>query len=135
MIPVFADTSYYITLLSEGDAYHREALNWSENLLGRTILTEYVLVELGNALSRSKQRDRYAPLVEHLLSDPDTVCVPASLDLFRQGLQLFAARPDKAWAMVDCISFVVMKQRRLKEALTTDRHFKQAGFKALLRKP
>lgn len=135
MKPVFADTSYYIALLSEGDAYHREALDWSENLLGRTVVTEYVLVELGNALSRSKQRDRYVPFVEHLLSDPDTVCVPASLDLFRQGLRLFAARPDEAWSMVDCISFVVMTQRRLKEALTTDRHFKQAGFKALLWKP
>jgi predicted nucleic acid-binding protein len=46
---------------------------------------------------------------------------------------LFAARPDKDWSLVDCISFVVMKQRRLKDALTTDRHFEQAGFRALRR--
>ena len=60
MKPVFADTSYYIALLSEEDSYHGAALAWSENLLGRTVVTEYVLVELGGALARSKYRARYA---------------------------------------------------------------------------
>jgi uncharacterized protein len=59
--------------------------------------------------------------------------VSASKALFRQGLSLFADRPDKAWSLVDCISFVVMKQRRLSEALSTDNHFAQAGFKVLLK--
>lgn len=133
MKPVFADTSYYIALLSEEDAYHETAVGWSENLLGRTVVTEYVLVELGNALARSKYRGRYMPFVEQLLLDRDVLFVPASLALFRQGMQLFAARSDKAWSLVDCTSFVVMKQRRLTNALTTDEHFKQASFRALLR--
>jgi uncharacterized protein len=96
-------------------------------------VTEYILVELGNGLSRSKYRSRYVPLVDHLLTEAETVFVPASASLFRHGLQLYAARPDKAWSMVDCLSFVVMKQRRLRDALTTDDHFNQAGFRALLR--
>ena len=133
MKPVFADTSYYIAFLSEEDVYHAAAIAWSESLLGRTVVTEYVLVELGNGLCRSRYRNRYVPFVEHLLNDPDTIFVPASESLFRQGLQLFAARLDKSWSMVDCLSFVVMKQRRLRDALTTDDHFKQAGFRALLR--
>jgi predicted nucleic acid-binding protein len=133
MKPAFADTSYYIALLSEEDVYHDMAVTWSESLLGRTVVTEYVLVELGNALSRSKYRHRYVPFVEHLLMDSDTVFVRASSRFFDQGRRLFASRPDKVWSMVDCISFVVMKQRRLTDALTTDHHFGQAGFKALLR--
>ncbi len=133
MKPVFADTSYYIAVLSDEDAYHDAAITWSEKLLGRIVVTEYVFVELGNALSRSKYRDRYVPFVRQLLSDPGTVFIAASAALFHEGLELFAARPDQTWSMVDCLSFVVMKQRRLKEALTTDRHFVQAGFRALLR--
>jgi predicted nucleic acid-binding protein len=133
MKPVFADTSYYIALLSEEDAFHAAALEWSENLLGRTVVTEYVLVELGSALSRSKYRDRYVPFVERLLADPDTKLVLASQNLFRQCLTLFADRSDKQWSLVDCIPFVVMKQRRLTDALTTDHHFGQAGFKFLLK--
>jgi len=96
-------------------------------------VTEYVLVELGSALARSRYRGRYVPLVEHLLADADTDFVPASKSLFRRGLELFAARADKTWSLVDCLSFMVMKQRRLRDALSTDEHFNQAGFRALLR--
>lgn len=53
--------------------------------------------------------------------------------LWRRGLGLYAARPDKAWSLTDCISFVVMTDRGLTEALTGDHHFEQAGFRALLR--
>jgi predicted nucleic acid-binding protein len=72
-------------------------------------------------------------LVRDLESDPSVQIVPASKQLFRAGFDLFARRPDKDWSFVDCISFTVMKQRRLKDALTTDQHFVQAGFRALLR--
>jgi uncharacterized protein len=71
-------------------------------------------------------------LIKDLQSDPLTKIIPASDSLFRAGLELFAKRPDKEWSLVDCISFVVMKQRRLTDALTTDHHFKQAGYNALL---
>jgi hypothetical protein len=50
-----------------------------------------------------------------------------------RGLTLFSRRPDKEWSLTDCTSFVVMQQERLTDALTTDHHFEQAGFRALLR--
>ncbi len=133
MKPVFADTSYYVAMLGRNDAHHERAVDWSQRLLGRVLVTEYVLVELGSALSGPADRHLYVPFVEALLKDPGTIFVSASERLFREGLAWFAARPDKEWSLVDCISFVVMKQRRLQEALTTDRHFVQAGFRALLR--
>ncbi|MFM6264927.1 MAG: PIN domain-containing protein, partial [Dolichospermum sp.] len=42
-------------------------------------------------------------------------------------------REDKEWGLVDCISFIVMQDRGISDALTTDIHFQQAGFRALLR--
>jgi predicted nucleic acid-binding protein len=92
-----------------------------------------VLVELGSALSRGSDRLVYLELLERLQSDRSTTIIPASASLFRQGIALFGKRRDKDWSLVDCISFVVMKERGLKEALTTDRHFAQAGFRALLK--
>jgi predicted nucleic acid-binding protein len=59
--------------------------------------------------------------------------VPASPELFQRGVELFRARPDKEWSLTDCISFVVMTEKGLSEALTGDRHFEQAGFHALLK--
>jgi predicted nucleic acid-binding protein len=84
-------------------------------------------------LSGLQDRHLYVPFVDELLEESATVFVPSSATLLRQGLALFADRPDKDWSLVDCISILVMQQRRLKEALTTDRHFVQAGFRALLR--
>ena len=54
-------------------------------------------------------------------------------DTFARGFDLYARRPDKSWSLTDCISFVVMTDRGLTEALTGDHHFEQAGFRALLR--
>jgi len=132
MKPVFLDTSYFVALLSKGDTWHAVAVDWSQQILGRQVVTEYVLVELGGTLSKTRDRKTYVPFVQHLLGDPSTLFIPASGDLFQRGLALFAARPDKDWSLVDCISFVVMKQHRLTNALTADDHFKQAGFNGLL---
>jgi hypothetical protein len=133
MKPTFADTSYYIALLSETDDWHEAAVEWSERVLGRQVVTEYVLVELGSALSKVRDRHLYVPFVEHLLAEPGTDFTPASGDLFRRGLALFGKRPDKDWSLVDCISFVVMRQRRITDVLTLDYHFEQAGFRVLLK--
>jgi predicted nucleic acid-binding protein len=132
MKPAFADTSYYVALLSDADQWHEAAVRQSERLLGRQVVTEYVLVELGSALSNEKDRHLYVPFVQHLLADAATRFIPASRSLFERGLAMFARRPDKKWSLVDCISFVVMKQERLTDALTADHHFVEAGFRALL---
>ena len=133
MKAVFADTSYYVALLGPRDMWHDRAVELSERLLGRILVTEYVLMETGSMLCRGPDRGAYLTLIRDVQTDPLTHVIPASTALFRKGLEFFADHPDKNWSLVDCISFVVMKQRRLTDALTTDLHFKQAGFKALLR--
>ena len=59
--------------------------------------------------------------------------VPAEAKLFEQGVEFYHRRPDKAWPLTDCISFVVMTDLGIREALTGDHHFEQAGFRALLK--
>jgi predicted nucleic acid-binding protein len=104
---------YYLALVNPTDLAHARAVDLSESLLGRTFVTEYVLVELGNCLSRGLDRLIFPEVLEKVESDDDTVVVPASPSLFRQDVALFASRPDKDWSLVDCISFIVMKQRRV----------------------
>ena len=60
------------------------------------------------------------------------IVIPVSSDLLMRAKALFASRPDKAWSLTDCTSFIIMQEHRLTEALTTDHHFTQAGFHALL---
>lgn len=54
-------------------------------------------------------------------------------ELYRRGFDLFRNRMDKEWGLTDCISFIIMEDFGIKKALTTDEHFLQNGFKALLR--
>ena len=72
-------------------------------------------------------------VADRLLSDPSVTVIPASEGLFNRGRELFRSRPDKDWSLTDCISFVIMQDHGLRDALTGDHHFEQAGFVALLR--
>lgn len=65
--------------------------------------------------------------------DVRTAVIAAEQSLMDRGLQLYSARPDKDWSLTDCISYVVMQENGLTEALTGDYHFEQAGFVAVLK--
>ena len=132
MKSVFADTSFYIALVNPRDVHHPDALAYMRNHRGRVTTTDYVLVEVGNWLSRTGDRPSFVALMRQLETDPELTVAPGSRDLFEQGYELYKARADKAWSLTDCISFVVMEQMGLSEALTADRHFGQAGFTVLL---
>jgi len=133
MNAVFADTSYYAALFNRGDVNHLAALELSGELASPIVTTEFVLLELGNAYCRVPTRRRYVGLVESLRGGLCDLITPASHELFDKGLGLFAQREDKEWSVTDCISFVVMRERGIVEALTADHHFEQAGFRILLK--
>lgn len=132
MTRVFADTGYYVGLLSEPDSFHDRAVTFSQAGLW-TVVTDFVLLEVGNTVGGSRRRSTFPLLVGHLRADPRTAIVRVSAELFDAGLELYERRPDKEWSFTDCISFVVMEREGITEALSADRHFAQAGFRALLR--
>lgn len=133
MTPVFADTSFYQALLNSQDAWHIPAKRCFADLEESVVTTEYVLLELGALMSRSSTRAGFVAFVERTRRDPSVEVLPASEELFNDGLALFAARLDKEWSLTDCLSFVVMEKRGISSALTSDQHFIQAGYHALMR--
>lgn len=136
MSRVFLDTSYAVALSTPKDNHHRQALELAEHLERRgtrIVTTRAVLLEIGNSLARKQHRALGVALLDSLEADPRVEIVPLSEDLYRKGFELFGQRRDKEWSLVDCTSFVVMQDRRLQESLTTDEHFDQAGFRALMR--
>jgi uncharacterized protein len=91
-----------------------------------------VLTEVADALSAPPFRPSFLRLLAALRKDPASTVVPPTAALFEAGVSLFAERSDKDWTLTDCMSFVVMREYGITEALTGDRHFQQAGFTALL---
>ena len=129
---VFADTVYFLALVNTADRLHRQARTLSLSPPGRLLTTEFVLTEVGDALSRPENRARFAQLLQLLRAQPDVEVVAATSGLFGRGCELHAQRPDKEWSLTDCISFVVMQQHGITAALTSDHHFQQAGFQLLM---
>ena len=133
MSVVFADSFYLIALSNPSDAHHADAVRAAESLTSRLVTTHYVLIEVADALSAPRFRADVAQFLRQLASNSGTEIIGPDILLYEQGPDIYARRPDKAWSLTDCISFTVMTDRGLTEALTGDHHFEQAGFRALLR--
>jgi predicted nucleic acid-binding protein len=129
---VFADTFFYLALFNTRDAYHGRVLDFVAHFTGGVVTTQWVLTEVANACAGIPARRALRARFGVLDADPGTRIVPASAELFERGLWLYDARPDKGWSLTDCLSFVVMADEGLTDALTGDRHFEQAGFRTLL---
>jgi uncharacterized protein len=132
MTPVFADTTFYVAFHNRRDGLHARAVELATNLSVPVVTTEFVLLEVANFCKRPGDRQMFAAFDAALRADSNTTIVPASSELYTKGLALFAARPDKEWSLVDCISFHVMTSLGLTDALAADEDFKQAGFRILL---
>jgi len=136
MNTVFLDTSYAVGLAVDSDQFHPQAKEMAlrvEQQNTRCITTWAVMLEIGNALSKIRHRPDAVKLLEILQNDPAIEMIPLTAELLERAVEYFSARGDKEWSLTDCISFLVMTDFGLQEALTADDHFEQAGFRALLR--
>jgi uncharacterized protein len=133
MSALLADTSFFVAYLNSRDAHYERAKGFMLTRAEPVVTTQWVLAELGNYLAETKNRRLFATLVRELYKERRFEIVSADDHSFQLGLDLFARRPDKQWSFTDCVSFRLMKQRKIHEALTSDHHFEQAGFVALLK--
>lgn len=132
---VFVDTAAFYALWDAGDAHHEKAIRLQETLAGerrRFVTTDYVLDETATLL---RMRHSHAAATDFL----ETVERSASLrvewmnsERFNAAAAFFRKHADKEWSFTDCVSFCTMRQLRLRDAFTTDHHFREAGFEPLL---
>jgi predicted nucleic acid-binding protein len=91
-----------------------------------------VLVEVGNGLARNF-KEQASEVIEDFLTSEEVEIVNLDDALFQSAFEMYRTHQDKSWGMTDCISFVVMLERGIVDALTNDKDFRQAGFNALMR--
>lgn len=135
---IFIDTSGWGHLVDPSQEFHQQASTFYRSFRRRgfrLVTTNYILTELVALLMSPLRlpRPKIIAFVAALKSSPhmDILHVDATLD--SQAWQLLVERSDKDWSLVDCSSFVIMQKAGLREALTTDRNFEQAGFVRLLK--
>ena len=137
MDEVFIDTAGWATLFVRTELQHAQASalfrQWKRQ--GRRLITtNYVLAELVSLFISPLRVPRPAQFryIDAVKLVPYVKIVHIDSALDAAGWALLKSRPDKQWSLVDAVSFVVMQQRDITEALTTDHHFEQAGFVRLL---
>jgi predicted nucleic acid-binding protein len=100
---------------------------------GAKLTHGYVLAEfVALAYARGFPRREALAFLTALLEHPEVEVIWADEALHREAMRLLEARLDKAYSLCDAVSLVLMRKRRLHEALTTDHHFEQEGFRRLL---
>lgn len=133
MDSVFADSFYFFALVNSGEMPHAKAIAFANSFAGYVVTTRWVLTEVADGLSRPGNRELFLQMHQEILSHPRVRIVGFSDEMYERGLKLFGERLDKEWSLTDCISFLVMQDQNIRQALTGDLHFEQAGFIALLK--
>ena len=133
MNPVFADTFFYLALLDERNPAHHRALA-AATINRPVVTTEFIVIEIADGCARAQDHADFLALLEGMRNNSRLDIVPLiiSSELMRDGIDFYARHSDKDWSLTDCISFVVMRNKGIQEALTADHNFEQAGFRILL---
>jgi predicted nucleic acid-binding protein len=126
------DTSGLLCLHHKAEPFHEQARLLYKQALSRPTHS-YILAEFV-ALATVRRLPRMPALmyVKDLLDNPDIEMVWINESLHREAIALLLVRQDKTYPLCDAVSFVLMRRRNLTEALTTDHHFEQEGFRRLL---
>ncbi len=130
---VFMDTYGLIAWLNTRDAAHQRVKSYLDSYSGSIVTTEWVLLELADTVSLPSTKPLAIKAIKRIHRLPMFLVVGFEPAIYQAGFDLYEARPDKDWSLTDCISFAVMTQRGLSEALTADHHFEQAGFRAVFK--
>jgi len=133
---VFVDTSAWLALINKSDTFHVKAKNIRDILLRdniQFIVTDYVIVEVANSLSKIPWRSSAIQLINSIQLSENIRVVEINKEIYNEAWGLYSNRTDKEWGLTDCASFVVMKRYAITVAFTNDHHFEQMGFNILLK--
>ena len=126
------DTSGFLCLYHRKEPHHEKAVEFYDAAKER-LTTSYVLAEYtALAQARGIPRQEIIKFSRRILDDEEIKIVWVDETLHWQAVELIEARTDKTYSLCDAVSFGLMRERGLNEALTTDKHFEQEGFVRLL---
>jgi predicted nucleic acid-binding protein len=136
MKKVFVDTDAWLALINNKDYSHNLAVEIRKRLKAQSyyfVTTDFVFLEVADALNSPKFRQQTIKFINRLRNLSDLLIIPVSSELFFKGWDFYCQPLDKDWGLTDYISFVIMEDEGITEALTTDKHFEQAGFIRLIK--
>ncbi|HZR16633.1 MAG TPA: PIN domain-containing protein [Verrucomicrobiae bacterium] len=131
---VLFDTSGFFALLDQFDPANPAATKWitSERARLRPLTTEWIVGETCTLLIARRRPYLVRQFLDYLEQSTALLVVNPDETLIRSARKFIRRQAEQGYSFVDCLSFCVMKERKISEALTTDAHFRKAGFSPLL---
>src|ERR1044071_1695428 len=114
---VFADAFYFVARLNRHDQYRERVLNFMERFEGELVTSDWVLMEVADALGGSHVRANIREYVQALCNASNCTVIAANREAFDRALTLYHRHSDKEWSLTDCTSFVIMREMGITEAL------------------
>lgn len=138
MNKLFIDTSGWASLFIAKDSYHPQANQYLRQALQQQqtlVTTNYIITELVALLHSPlrQPRSQIFEIVDTIKTVPYVQIIHIDLASDQAAWELCKSRPDKSWSLIDCSSFIIMKQLEITTALTADHHFEQSGLIRLLK--
>ena len=129
----FIDASAFIALIYEKDGHHQESIRITKKLSKQDRIGITTDFSLSEAYTVIKLRDGHetAALFDKFISDRKGIVIIEGAKFFEQARKAFLAAKEKKYSFIDCLSFVIMKKKKITHAFTFDKHFEQAGFKIM----
>ena len=125
--PAFLDTGAIYALADRNDADH-SAVRAVYLEAGRRLVThDLVLVEAFSLVTKRLHKPAALQTIGALRRSSRAEIVPLTGDLLDAAWARCERFADKEWDWIDCVSFELMERRGLREALSLDHHFAQAG--------
>ncbi len=130
---LFIDTSFVVALINTTDLDHVRAVRLANKYKQYPLVTtDAILLEIENALSREYIHESLE-IIAHFYTSERVMIIHLNSLLLQRGIEMYNVYQPQRWDLVDCLSFVVMHEMGITEALTSDVHFEQANFIALMR--
>ncbi len=130
---MFIDTSGWLSVYHKDEPQYVEAVKFYDDARS-LITTSYVLAEfVPLAQVRGLPRRKNLEFCRSIIDDDEVEIIWVDERLHRRAVELIQRREDKNYSLCDAVSFVIMRERGINEALTTDKHFEQENFIRLLK--
>jgi predicted nucleic acid-binding protein len=136
VVDVFVDTGGFLALWDTSDEHHSIALLVQKDLERKRrpfLTTDYIVDETATLLLNRHSHSAAADFLDTIRRTDALRLEWVDQERFFAAAAWFQRHADKEWSFTDCVSFVVMRELKIRDAFTTDHHYSQAGFTALLR--
>ena len=134
---VFVDTSGLYALADRRDPLHIRAEKCVAALVKSVsgfVLTDYIIDEACTLAKARAGAYGALQLLEIVERSQAFRMLWVAVERFEAAKAFFRKHADQGYSFTDCTSFVLMHEMQIRDALTTDRHFAEAGFRTLLKR-